>query len=74
MVVCSVRYTLPFINGIEATCPFTPEVDKDSEEDMVEFHSDATNDEDRIPLITDILQFMVSSWDGEADIQTVDQI
>ena len=55
MVVCSVRYILPFINGIEATCPFTPEVDKDSEEDMVEFHNDATNDEDRIPLITDIL-------------------
>ena len=32
------------------------------------------NDEDRIPLITSILQFMESPWDDKIDIQTVGQI
>ena len=74
-VVYSVRYILSWkkalkmhtkihvLGEIRVTCLSTYEVDTDSEEDLDESHSDAINDEDSIPLITDILWCMESPWD-----------
>ena len=50
--------------------PFSPDVDTNSKENIDKFRIDAINDKDRIPLITDILQFMESHLDDEIDIQT----